>query len=270
MADSHDARRRGWLALAVVFGCGGGGPSHSPEDDARSFAEAICSAAQECKCAPAAWSEPCEEHHVDLFLAAIERGSKVEREAFDDFLAEIERDPCLASAEWAAARQDAYQLQGERAEGEACTRHPALASLRVNECAEGLVCLNGACVDETVEPALLPLAECVPEPPDESCGNDLVCGLDGTCVQRSGDGAACDSAWTCFGPSYCAGAAPGEPSICRPALDLGDVCEPLEFRHCGHETVDGVKLLRWCDGRTMRCEEGRSLLCDALNDPVNW
>ena len=270
MGDASPVRRHGWLALVALVGCGGG-PTHSPEDDARRFADAVCNAAQVCECAPGPWNEePCAKHHEELFLAAIERGSEVQRDAFDEYLAELERDPCLTDADWATKRTEADQLQGEREAGEECTRHPALASLRVDECGGELVCHNGVCADP--EQLAVPVANeaCVPEPPDEVCGEGLYCGLDHVCHLRSADGVACDSSWSCFGPSYCLGAAPDDPSICRPALDLGDVCDPAEFRQCGHETVDGVKMLRWCDARTMRCEEGRSLLCDALNDPVNW
>lgn len=253
--------------LALLAAC----KSDGAHEDAEKFAHAVCDAAEACGCAlgPAIEGD-CTSFHVDAFLAAHETGLRVNRDCFDDFRDALERDPCLSDPAWVTAREACFAMTDDREKGEECSTHPELASMRVDACEGDLVCLNGRCA----EPVALVVAEendpCTPEPPDVNCGPGLYCGLDGLCHRTRADGAACESAWACFGPSYCPEAAPDDGSVCRPAADLGDSCEPGEFRHCGHEQMGGAMVSRWCDPSTRECAAGESFLCDALLDPVNW
>jgi hypothetical protein len=258
----------GSMLAIVLLGCG---DSRSASEDADAFADAVCGAADACGCAfGPAMGDDCGTVHADAFMAAHEGGLRVDRDCFDDFLAALERDPCLADADWATAREECFAMTDDRALGEECSTHPELASMRVDACDGDLVCTNGACAEPVDVVTAMEGDPCTPEPPDVNCGPGLYCSLDHTCKRHRADGAACESAWACFGPSYCPEAAPDDGSVCRPAADLGDSCEPAEFHHCGHEQMGGTTVSRWCDPSTRECAAGQSFLCDALLDPVNW
>jgi hypothetical protein len=248
-----------------------------PHEDATRFAEAVCEAAETCGCADGSWSaSPCVEHHTELFLAAVDAGLRVERDCFEKFLAAFDGDPCLVNPEWLAAREQCWSMRGDKQQSESCTTHPDLASMRVDECGDGFACTNGVCDIEGVLPDTEVGAPCVPEPPNQACGFGLTCSLDGVCHEYSESGEACDSSWACnIDPGqYCPGAAPGQPSTCQPALELGESCDPAEFRQCriDYEHGENTSTIhpRWCNPATRVCEEGWSVLCSALADPVNW
>lgn len=243
------------------------------EADARRFAEAVCKAAETCGCAPALPSgSACTDHYSDLFLRAFDTGLRVEKKCFSNFLSVLAKDPCLVDPDWATSMHECFAMQGTQGRDEACSTHPELASMRVDDCQGTLVCRKGMCG----EPSLSSLEigdPCVPEPPYQACGLGLYCDLEGICHEYANEGERCDSAWACLPGWYCPGAASGSPSTCQPSLQRGDTCDVAEFQQCGIEPSDVVGAAttrRWCDPTTSTCEIGRSFLCDALNDPVNW
>jgi hypothetical protein len=263
------ANARIFFLVAGLAGCSRDTVTDA-EADAQRFAKAVCKAAETCGCAPSVASgSACIDRYSDLFLRAFDLGLKVEDECFGTFLSALARDPCLIDPAWATSMHDCFAMRGTQDRGESCSTHPELASMRVNECRDGLNCRNGACGTDSLD-SLESGDPCIPQPPNQACGLGLYCDLGGECQVYANAGEPCDSAWACRPGSYCPGAAPGSPSTCQPSLELGDGCDLSEFRQCGIEADDGAATPRWCDPQTGSCEIGQSFLCDALNDPVTW
>jgi hypothetical protein len=144
--------------------------------------------------------------------------------------------------------------------------------LRVDECGEGLSCLDARCVEtpQTNQHDWIELGEgepCGPtyvgfcqranlycDPSERLCREKQPLG--GTCSHGGCEG--CLEGGT--NVLHCEGASGPTRGTCAPLPRVGDPCDPLEIVECG--TCDTPA---WCDPASSTCVEGlRPLLCRQL------
>lgn len=246
-------------------------PEPSPE--ARRFAAALCEAADTCACSgPFAETGFCESEHLRWF-AALEDTLEFDEDCLERWLAGIEHSSCPApgAAEWDDALSCTV-FRGDKARGAVCRPHPEVGPLSAEECAEGLRCSRGVCIEqgETTDVSLSEGSACDPLT-TPACGgsSSLYCDA-GVCRTNTVDGQTCDSVIECESASYCKGAWSGDGS-CTVKDDVGDACDPRDQLGCFNYSAlepggDPTQVFAWCDPAVERCVEGRGpRVCGVLN-----
>ena len=269
---------RVWLGVATLSGSSchrSVEEEPEPSEHAFEYAEALCEAAATCACSgPLAEPVFCESEHVRWF-AALEASLDLNNGCLDTWIAAIELGDCPAAGEdaWMDA-SECEVFRGTKGLGAACQPHPEVGPLFAEECADGLRCSRGLCVEES-ETTDLALGEgdaCSPLT-SPTCGGsfELYCD-DGTCRRHTPDGGTCDSAIECESMSYCEGLWSDDSGTCAPMKDVGDTCDPRDQGGClNYAGLEGATQTSdfeaWCDPAVGSCVEGRiPRVCGALNN----
>lgn len=274
-AISREARSLA-CAAGMALGAGSCGPDVGvapeldlPSDEGAEYATALCEALARCGCGlPSGSVAACEQEHHARFDESLLAGYRVVRSCFESWRVRIEDDPCGEEPQVAGALLECAQLRGTRREGEACEVLVDLPALRVDECAEGLLCRDARCI-ETPQSNAVPLIHL---DEGEPCGptyvgfcfgiDGLFCDSDvGVCRQKLDPGAVCSAGSACDSCSdssaqglySCERADDDEPGSCQSAPARGEPCDPRASWACG--TCDDVA---WCDPV--------SLICGAIED----
>lgn len=239
-------RRGTWLVLLATASVGACdvsrvGPSR---EELRSLIDTHCERVQACRCETPITAESCDEEITDRWNRRVRlgdaRGLQYDAECFSTIVADLERDACYTPggsnplcASFCAVYHGDKQLE------ESCEAVDEL----VSDCAQGLLCHEGTCVEPCtvlggrqqgepcVDPELgtgffddcaqglacswetgtcIPLATEGQSCADTQCSEDLYCNWQsGTCVRGLAEGEICDDA-ECAADLYCAWTEPGQ------------------------------------------------------------
>ncbi len=290
--DASTPVRTAVLAALLLAppGCSEAGGS-DPEFEARMDAleglvQQRCEASERCDCTPTAAQGGCASALRDdwraRLVAGAQRGLSYDAGCVDTIAAAIEAHGCQWPAIEANPCQDFCQLfHGERALGERCDGFDML----VSDCAQGLLCERGRCVEPCTRLAGLPEgASCRDGPGGQQldrCAEGLLCDYErARCVQPATLGASCESLqcdealWCDYGTHLClprgtvgercevAPCAQGLACGYTPPDYIGEcVPEPREGDSCADV---GCASGLWCDGESIcraRADAGEP--CDA-------
>jgi hypothetical protein len=231
------------------------------DEEARRYAAALCGAAFECNCMSAPFMgsvEECSAAYAANFQAILQPGDKIDYDCLSAFEDALANDPCLANG---------YDIcpivVNDLEEGSPCLGN-YVPMFPIDQCAEGLGCLNGTCVSGH---------------PDNSMGcysgtlvscDDVFsyCGVDGNCHEKGmGVGDACEPG-TCRSDLYCHGFSLNQPGSCADPIAPGDACDPADAEDACLDNLPDDD--RWCEPGTGECESGNPWLCAKLGHPDNW
>jgi len=221
------------FVTATLLGCKREEPEEQPpaplelDDAAEALARQICAGFYQCSC-PANGEFASEAECVDQLDSDLQASIDTWLDAGASWNADCAGQMLAAWSTWEclgpglARREAAYDprvcpiVKGNRPVGSDCS-----TSQIGDDCAEGLVCISGVCV-ETVVPVPI--------------------------------GDVCEYDWQelpCAADSWCAYDDNSEQRICQPLPSVGDSCDWSEGYLCGPGSLDLV-----CNGETLICEPG--------------
>ena len=260
-----------WLALGALGACQGerGGPA--PEELVDLIAT-HCNSVEACGCEGELSAATCTEDLTDRWNLRVrggeERKLQYDAECFDRLTADVERYGCaISGGQSPLCSQFCALYHGDQQLGSSCEAVDTL----VSDCAQGLLCSEGTCVDPcTVLGGRLRDEPCLTDNGNgiyDDCAAGLVCdwGL-GTCQPLGEEGEpcrsgniSCASGLTCNWESGLCVTAPGEGERCD-NLDCADGfdCDWQDgVRFCVAEAGEGE------DCSNTRC--GDDLFCNDFN-----
>ncbi len=228
-------RYPGWVLLLAITACDVEDPGDPTEpEDAQRYATAVCELAASCDCNPELLSD-CEARSIRVFERLDDAsGAKFDRGCFERITEFMGAEP--PSCNFEGYIDDCMIFEGARASGASCELegHPDTSPFAPTDCRDP----GDHCVDGTCQQGLNILPEGAPCGLDvaKTCGQDLYCGLEGTCQPGRSFGESCDAPRACNkgGYGYCRGVAtPGDTGVCTPYIAEGGACEPGEIESCG-------------------------------------
>lgn len=257
-----------WLvALSVVAACG---PERAPKpkgDEAQRYADAYCEALEACGCQPRHGDGPeCRNEMEARFTSMLDDDYILDLDCFEDVVERGDLDDCspvdtLPGDEWGCR-----VLRGKRQHHEPCApRGYGIPPFEVDECDEGLRCVDAMCVRYDEIPTLRVEGDpCIKEEPASCFGNMLYCTPEGTCATAPHEGEACTSLLACVYahdvlPIYCAGLDASQPGICTEPHPAGAPCNPADTFAC----VGDGSAYGWCNPATSTCAGRSSAVCAA-------
>jgi len=250
-------------ALACLCACGPP-PASATQDveaEAQRYASAVCGARSSCSCEDDGRfesQEACESEYFTLFVAAVEDGMSLDLACLDK-LVESEAMTCAAWPWEEFNYGECRVLSRKRGVGEPCAWHSKLQPAYVNDCAEGLLCHTGACVEEiTFELEVgAPCEQGVGQP----CVWGAYCGADDLCHLRGALGEPCTDFFGCGTEQYCAGYGSTGVGTCTMRRAFGELCDPRDWIPC--EPVVPDSIWKGCrrSGEEYRCADEIPGIC---------
>ncbi|MCA9653280.1 MAG: hypothetical protein KC501_25420 [Myxococcales bacterium] len=262
-------RRALWslLGAAGLGGCGGdrSGPSSS---ELRALIESHCELVEQCRCEAALTPETCDDRLADRWNERVRkgdaRGLRYDAECFAALVDDVDRLGCFHTVgdEPMCARYCAIYY-GTKQLGDACEAIDEL----VSDCAQGLACHEGRCVEPCAAIGGRQEGEACADPDGglgmfDDCAQGLACSWStGTCEALAAEGHSC-FALECAEGLSCS----WQTETCIPRATEGHSCsfsECAEGLSCGSQTETCVPLAtegHSCEDRS--CAE--DLYCDFL------
>lgn len=252
------------LTIAVCLGCGPDARSPSGEE-AGEYARTLCAALTECGCVQRFSTEvECVDEMEARFDAALAAAPNIDLSCYERVVpaaawkgCEVEMDPGFRCV----------LMRGTRGEGESCTEwRLTIPPFLVDECAEGLGCVRGACVMEGGATEPISVGQSCDPGDVTACEAGAYCGYDAQCHPQSGLGSPCDHPFACDGAiasaSYCAGIGGSTQGTCVEVEQQGEACDPLDAFPCSASA--------WCDPSVSRCVESGAWVCTSMDHFLAW
>lgn len=259
------------LSIAALGGCpaDGSGAAVTESNAATRYSTEFCAFVFSCECSD--YGYPDEEfcrtsvhNEIDVLISEGQRANLTfDSECFDEELTSDALGECIPPTSGSDdVDQDCSYCDlyyGTVAKGDECQEFGYF-----NDCAKGLYCEDGRCVDPCGQVAEGEV--CLrPSGAFEDCAEGLSCDFDSqVCVRLAAIGEAC-SPVGCVDGSYC-----GLESICEPIPQRGETCSfecesPLV---CGPTSVCDDPPSDGQPCPTGQCADGH--YCDTVTDEVDW
>ena len=263
------------LLLLAAASCGPT-TSEAPEgNEAERYSQAVCQAVTSCGCYNHFETETaCQVELGRRFSELQQSGLALDLECFE----KVVDDGGLADCDLGDEIPDDWActvLRGAGQAGEMCSDHNLeLPPFFVNECAVGLLCLDGMCAAEgTLGPARVEGEACFAEQSASCHAADLYCAEEGTCELSPLEGAACDTPFSCIldyredeGVLYCRGNFDAAGGVCTRQSLVGAACNPLDWFAC-YEAGEPSNQRAWCDPSEGLCVAEAPIVCLATDFP---
>jgi hypothetical protein len=270
------SKRAVFVALLGNAGCGCGPTTEElpTGDEAKRYAEKVCGALDDCGCYNHFGSPSlCEDEMESRFAGLLDdEGLDLDLDCFElmnsDTIEDCTTVP-VGPDEWRCT-----VLRGDQRLGEPCTDHDLeIAPFEVNDCAKGLTCWNGHCIDENESPPNLNEGDpCTGDAPLTCIGitTSLYCSAENVCALQPKIGEPCDSPFACAldiaddGTSvYCAGIETQGIGTCAAQATYGEACDPRDAFAC---SAAGDPRGAWCDPDGT-CVAGSPGICRFMDFP---
>ena len=260
------------VALFGVFAllaCGPDAGRQPKGDEAERYAAAVCDAVATCGCYDHYGGvDSCQNELADRFSAFVDLGFDLSSDCFDEVVEGESLHDCTL-VETSPEQWSCTVLRGPRQLGDSCSDYNLeVPPFTVNECQEGLYCLDGVCAHEgSIGPARDDGDACFADQATSCHDATLYCSADGVCRPRPLEGEACDSPFACVqdwqpdGTSlYCQGVLTNGVGVCTRKSLVGAPCDPVDWNPCV-ESEDPATLRASCDPLARVCRAEAPAVC---------
>jgi hypothetical protein len=264
-----------WIFGIVAVACGPESGEQPKGDEAARYASAVCDAIATCECYDHFGSASlCEGQLARRFSDLVAGGLELDLECFDAIVEGGALDDCAGERATPASWRCTV-LRGEKRSGDQCSDHYLeVPPFFVNECIEGLLCVDGLCVAEgTIGPILAPGDSCFAEQAASCHAVDVYCGADSVCAAAPQEGESCSSPFACGLLSsvddrrlYCRGVMDEGIGTCTRQSLVGEACDPVDWFACSlgdSSSTAGA----WCDPSEGVCVGAGPAICQAADYP---
>jgi hypothetical protein len=264
-----------WFLGIAVAACGPEAGEQPKGDEAARYASAVCDAITTCECYDHFGSVSlCEGQLAKRFSDLVAAGFELDLDCFDGVLGEGTLGGCVSDDSTPAAWRCTV-LRGAKRLGDPCSDHYLeVPPFFVNECIDGLLCVDGLCVAEgTIGPVLAPGDACFAEQAASCHAVDVYCGADSECLAAPQEGEPCSSPFACSlsssaggGSLYCRGVLDEGSGTCTRQSLVGEACDPVDWFACSRGGSSGAGGA-WCDASEGLCVEEGPAICQATDYP---